>query len=86
MTVETDLSMDIYIGTGLHPGMNICTGTCLDLGMGIYIGTWPRSEAIDIVIIVNLLFLARTLGLKQNACGVQSSMSGLLSAIVIFMT
>ena len=86
MPVETDLSMDIYTGTGLDLGMYIYTVICLDLGMGIYIGTWPRSEVIDIVITGNVLFLVRTLGLKQNACGVQSSMSGSLSAIVIFMT
>lgn len=43
-----------------------------------------QIKAIDIIGI--LLARARKSGLKQNVCHVQCFMSGLLSAIVIFMT
>ena len=49
-------------------------------------GMLAWSEAADIVIIGISLALARTLRLKQNVFHVKSLMSGLLPAVVIFMT
>ena len=47
---------------------------------------WPKSQAMDSVIIGSLFALAWTSGVKQNVCCVKNPMSGLLSARVIFMT
>lgn len=47
---------------------------------------WPWSEAADIVILGILLAWASMLGLKRNVCYVESPMSGLCSATVIFTT
>ena len=48
---------------------------------------WP--EAVNIIItgilIIHRLSLDRMPGLKQNACYIKTSMSGLLSAVVVFV-
>ena len=72
--------------------LDLKCNTDLDLksasGLGEFSGVFRPWQALTdhIVITWTLLSPASTLGLKQNICGVQSSMPGLLSAIVTFMT
>ena len=46
-----------------------------------------QSESVDIIVIIcNMLALARSFGRRRNVCCVKSPVSGLLSAVVNFMT